>query len=98
MPEDGIGLVEGAFWLASMAVQPWLGRRLDSMGRRRFFIFGAFLMTVVSFAYLVAPVNLVTMVPLRALQEFGAGIAPPLAGADVEIPAPQSILQASQGA
>ncbi len=74
MPEDGIGLVEGAFWLASMAVQPWLGRRLDSMGRRRFFIFGAFLMTVVSFAYLVAPVHLVTMVPLRALQGLGVAM------------------------
>jgi len=74
MPEDGIGLVEGAFWLASMAVQPWLGRRLDVQGRRRFFIFGAFLMTAVSFSYLMTPVHLLTMVPLRALQGLGVAM------------------------
>ena len=68
MPEDGIGLVEASFWLASMAVQPWLGRRLDVLGRRRFFIAGSFLMAAVSFAYLAVPVQLATMVPLRAIQ------------------------------
>jgi len=68
MPEDGIGLVEASFWLASMAVQPWLGRRLDVLGRRRFFIAGSFLMAAVAFAYLAVPVHLATMVPLRAVQ------------------------------
>lgn len=73
MPEDGIGFVEAMFWLASMGVQPWLGRRLDVVGRRRFFIAGSFLMTLVAFAYLVAPVHLGTVAPLRGLQ--GAAFA-----------------------
>lgn len=68
MPEDQIGLVEACFWLASMGVQPWLGRRLDVQGRRRFVIAGAFLMAVVCFTYLVTPVRLVTVAPLRGLQ------------------------------
>ena len=74
MPEHGIGVIEAAFWLTSMAVQPWLGRRLDVVGRRRFFISGSVLMAAVSFAYLVAPVNLVTMAPLRGLQGLGVAV------------------------
>lgn len=68
MPEDGIGMVEAMFWLASMGVQPWLGRRLDVVGRRRFVIWGSFLMAAACFAFLFVPVRLPTMALLRGLQ------------------------------
>lgn len=68
MPEDQIGLVEATFWLTSMGVQPWLGRRLDVQGRRRFIVAGSFLMAAVCFSYLAVPVKLSAVAPLRGLQ------------------------------
>lgn len=66
-----IGITEGAFWIISVLIQPWLGRRLDRWGRRRFFIWGTYLMFVSTLGYLFLPVYLPLMVPVRVLHGLG---------------------------
>ncbi len=39
-----VGTTDAVFWIISVLIQPWLGRRIDRWGRRVFFIWGSYLM------------------------------------------------------
>lgn len=66
-----VGWTESAFWIISVAIQPWLGRRLDRWGRRLFFVWGAYLMFFATLAYMYLPVNLYLMIVIRLLHGLG---------------------------
>lgn len=68
-----IGLADACFWSASVLIQPWLVRRLDRQGRKRFFVGGALAMAAAAWGYLATPVNPLHVCVLRAVQ--GAGFA-----------------------
>ncbi|MEW6277385.1 MAG: MFS transporter [Candidatus Eremiobacterota bacterium] len=66
-----VGVCDGTFWLVSVLIQPWLGRQLDRVGRKPFFVYGTVLMAVASVGYLTLPTHLLLMIPLRALHGVG---------------------------
>ncbi len=66
-----IGMTEAAFWIISVLIQPWLGRRLDRWGRRRFFIWGTYLMFASTLCYLYLPVYLPLMILVRLMHGLG---------------------------
>ena len=68
-----IGLADGAFWMAALLVQPWIGPRLDREGPRRYLVAGALAMGALVALFLVAPPRLAAVLPLRAAQ--GAAMA-----------------------
>lgn len=65
------GMTEAAFWVISVLIQPWLGRRLDRWGRRPFFIWGAYLMFLSTLGYLYLPVYLPVMLMVRVVHGLG---------------------------
>lgn len=66
-----IGLVDGSFWFISIFVQPWLGRRLDKDGRKRYLIIGSLLMATAAASYAFVPVALGPMLVARIIHGFG---------------------------
>lgn len=66
-----IGFADGAFWLISVFVQPWLGPRLDQDGRKRYLVIGSLLMGIAASLYAFVPVALVPMLLLRVVHGLG---------------------------
>ncbi|MCA9795250.1 MAG: MFS transporter [Candidatus Eremiobacteraeota bacterium] len=66
-----MGLTDGAFWLVSVFVQPWLGPRLDRDGRTRYLVGGSFLMGLAAAGYAFVPVAFAPMVALRLAHGLG---------------------------
>ncbi|HXE72520.1 MAG TPA: MFS transporter [Candidatus Nitrosotenuis sp.] len=69
-----IGLGEGAYWMASVLIQPWLGRRLDRGDRRIYLAAGSLAMGLVALSYLALPVDPFTVVLFRALQGLALAV------------------------
>ncbi len=66
-----IGLADGAFWLISVFIQPWLGPRLDKDGRKPYLIGGSLLMALAAAGYAFAPVEFFPMFGLRLIHGCG---------------------------
>lgn len=73
LQEYHVGLCEGAFWLTSVFLQPWLGPQLDKRGRMIFLRWGVVLLIAASLGYAFIPPHVRFIFPLRVLQ--GAGFA-----------------------
>lgn len=71
MSDWEIGLADGAFWLVSVFVQPWLGPRLDLDGRKLYLVGGSLLMGTAAAVYAFVPVEFVPMLTLRAIHGLG---------------------------
>lgn len=69
----GLGASEAIFWAVSVLIQPWLGPRLDRIGRRPFFLLGVLMMASAAAAFAFIPVRVGPVLALRALQ--GAGFS-----------------------
>lgn len=74
LTKSEIGLAEGAFWITSVFIQPWLGPALDRIGRARFMQAGAALLAVACALYGVAPAVFWVILPLRILQGLGFAV------------------------
>lgn len=66
-----VGTTDAVFWIISVLIQPWLGRRLDRWGRRVFFIWGSYLMVASILCYIYLPVSLPLMLLVRTLHGLG---------------------------
>ncbi|MFN8612754.1 MAG: MFS transporter [Vulcanimicrobiota bacterium] len=73
LQEYHVGLCEGAFWLASVFLQPWLGPELDKRGRMVFLRWGVVLLIGAALGYALIPPHVRFIFPLRVVQ--GAGFA-----------------------
>ena len=73
LQEYHVGLCEGAFWIISVILQPWLGPQLDKRGRILFLRSGIILLMVAALGYAFVPPHVQYIFPLRVLQ--GAGFA-----------------------
>lgn len=69
-----LGLAEGAFWLAALLVQPLIGARIDRGGPRPFIIRGAIAMGALAALFLVVPVKLWAVLPIRFAQGAAAAV------------------------
>lgn len=67
-----VGLAVGAFSLSALCVRPFVGRRIDAVGRRPFLLAALTLLAVSSLGFLVAT-SIPAVVALRLLQGFAGG-------------------------
>lgn len=75
--QSDVGIIMGAFALASVLFRPWISQMVDQLGRKRCYTLGLFMMSVAPLSYLTLKGNVDQLyVPLMALRVFhGVGFA-----------------------
>ena len=65
-PSD-VGILTGAFTLASVLFRPWISTMIDHIGRKRSFTVGAVVMTLLPLLYLVPEGPVSNLYPLSLI-------------------------------